>query len=190
MNEEKCFRLFHGIHRLKKNQRDELMEKKIRRTPKGAKSISDEDEEKTITTTILIAIAILVGLLIYLILTPPLQEPSTAIYLLDSQKQTENFPKTVILGENNTFTLWVGVENHNDTTTFSVRLKMDDGKSDVDPSPVEPIESFEKTLADEELWEFQVMINIDQVGSHRIIVELWSFDEYLGNWVSLSLEAI
>ncbi len=179
-----------GCNRLKKNQSDEFMEKKIRRTPKGRKAVSNQDEEKTITITILIAIAILVGLLIYLVITPPLQEPTTALYLLDSEKQTENFPKTVILGNNNTFTLWVGVENHNDTTTFSVRIKMDNGKGVVDPSPAEPIESFEKTLEDEGLWEFQVTININQVGSHRIIVELWAFDEYLGNWVSLSIEAI
>jgi len=182
---------FLGCYRLKKKQRDEFMEKKIRRPQKSAKSVSDQDEEKTITITILIAIAILAGLLIYLVITPPIQEPSSAIYLLDSQKKTENFPKTVVLGENNTFPLWVGVENHNGvTTTFLVQIKMDDGKGIVDPSPAEFLESYEKTLADEELWEFQMTINVDQVGNHRIIIELWSFDEYLGNWVSLSLEAI
>jgi uncharacterized membrane protein len=182
---------FMRCNRLKKNQRDEFIEKKIKKIPKDVKCVSDQDEEKTITMTILIAIAILAGLLIYLMLTPPIQEPSTAIYVLDSEKQTENYPKTVVLGENNTFPLWVGVENHNDaTTTFSVQIKLDDGKGDVDPSPAESLESFEKNLADGERWEFQVMINIDQAGSHRIIIELWCFDEYLGNWVSLSLEAI
>jgi uncharacterized membrane protein len=182
---------FMGCNRLKKNQRDEFIEKKIKRPKKGGKSVSNQDEEKTITITILIAITILVGLLIYFVLTPSIQEPSSAIYLLDSQKQTENFPKTVVLGENNTLTIWVGVENHNGVTkTFSVQIKMDDRKGDVDPSPAETLESYEKTLADGDLWEFQVMINIDQVGSHRIIFELWSLDDYLGNWVSLSLEAI
>jgi uncharacterized membrane protein len=175
---------------LKKHPHEKFMEKKIRRPQKGAKSVLEQDEEKTITITILIAIAILAGLLIFLVLTPPHQEPSTAIYVLDSQKQTEDFPKIVVLGENNTFSLWVGVENHNGITTFSVQIKLDDGKGAVDSSPVEPIESFEKTLADGQLWEFQVTITIDQVGSHRIIIELWSSDEYLGNWVSLSLEAI
>ena len=176
---------------MKRDQHKKFMEKKVKRTPQGAKSVSDQDEEKTITITILIAIVILAGLLIYLALTPAPQEPFAAIYLLDSEKQTENFPKTVVLGENNTFPLWVGVENHKGTTkAFSVYIKIDDGEGDVDPSPVEPTESFEKTLSDKETWEFQVMINIDQLGSHRIIVELWSFDEYSGKWVSLSLEAI
>jgi uncharacterized membrane protein len=178
-------------NRLKKNQSDEFLEKKIRRPQKNSKSVSDRDEEKMVTITILIAVAILAGLLIYLVLTPPQQELSTTIYVLDSEKQTENYPKIVVLGENNTFPLWVGVENHNGTTvTFSVQIKIDNGKGDVDPSPVDAVKTFEKTLVDGELWEFQVTIIIDQVGSHRIIFELWSSDKFLGNWVNLSLEAI
>ncbi|UCC58953.1 MAG: DUF1616 domain-containing protein [Candidatus Bathyarchaeum sp.] len=173
------------------------MEKKVKRPQKGAKSVSDLDEEKMVTVTILIAIVIIAGLLIYLTLDPAPKESFTTIYYLDSEKRTENFPETVVLGVNNTFSLWVGVENHNGTTkAFSVEIKMDDGKGDVEPSPVEPIERFERTLLDEEVWEFQVTINIDQLGSHRIIFELLSFDdaknnfEFSGNWVSLSLEAI
>jgi uncharacterized membrane protein len=166
---------------------EKFMEKKIK---PSAKSASDRNEEKTVTITIVVAIVILAGLLIYLALTPPQQNPSTTIYVLDAEKQTENYPKTVVLGENNTFPLWVGVENNNGTaSTFSVQIKLDDETGDVNPSPAEPIESFEKTLADGELWEFQVTITIDQVGSHRIIFELWSSDEFLGKWVNLSLEA-
>ena len=188
---------FIGWQRLKKHQRENFMEKKIKRTSKGAKSVSDLNEEKTITITILIAIVILAGLLIYLALEPAPTENFTTIYYLDSEKQAENFPKTVVLGENNTFSLWVGVGNYNGTTNaFPVEIKIDDGKGDVEPSPVELMESFERTLLDEEVWEFQVTITIDQLGSHRIIFELLSFDDtknvfvFSGNWVSLSLEAI
>ena len=188
---------FMGWNRLKKHQRKKFMEKKIKRTPKDTKSVSDLDEEKMITVTILIAIVILAGLLIYLVLDPAPTENFTTIYYLDSEKQAENFPKTVVLGENNTFSLWVGVGNYNGTTNaFSVEIKIDDGKGDVEPSPVELMESFERTLLDEEVWEFQVTITIDQLGSHRIIFELLSFDDtknvfvFSGNWVSLSLEAI
>ena len=145
----------------------------------------------------MVAIVILVALLVQLAPDSPSKEGFVAIYVLDSEKQIENFPKMVVLGENNTFMLWVGVENQNDTTkVFSVLVKLDNGTLPVDPSPANATESFERTLLDEEIWEFQVTINIDQVGSHRIIFELWSFDEtenalkYSGNWVSLSLEAI
>jgi uncharacterized membrane protein len=181
--------------RLKKNQRKNFMEKKVKRTPKSSKP-SDKEEEKTITMTILMAIVILAGLLIFLALTPAPKQPFAAIYLLDSEKQTENFPKTVVLGENSTFNLWVGVENQNDTTMdFSVYIKLDDGTGIYDPSSANITESFERILLDKEVWEFQVTINIDQLGNHRIIFELWFFDEttndfeYSGNWVSLLLEA-
>jgi len=172
------------------------MEKKIKRTPQGTKSVSGNGEEKTIIITILVALVIIGALLVYLVFfTPAQKEPFVVIYLLDSEKQLENFPKTVVLGENNTFSLWVGVENQNETKVFSVLVKVDDGKAPVDPSPAEPTESFERTLLNGELWEFPVTINIDQLGSHRIIFELWFFDEtntleYSGSWVSLSLEAI
>ena len=180
---------------MKRHQRKKSMERKVKGTPEGAKLVLDVDEEKTIILTILVALVILGALLVNLVLNTAPEEKFVAIYLLDSEKQAENFPKTVVLGENSTFSLWVGVENQNDTTkVFSVQVKVDDGKSPVDPSPAEPTQSFEKTLVNTEIWEFPVTINIDQLGSHRLIFELWSFNgtalEYSGNWVSLSFEAI
>lgn len=179
-----------------KRHQSKFMEKKIKRTSQGTKSVSGNGEEKTIIITILVALVIIGALLVYLVFfTPVEKEPFSAIYYLDSEKQTENFPKTVVLGENSTFSLWVGVENQNETQGFSVQVKVDDGKAPVDPSPAEHTESFNRTLLNEEVWEFPVTINIDQLGSHRIIFELYFLDEtntpkYTGNWVSLSLEAI
>ena len=181
---------------MKRHQRKKFMERKVKGTSEGAKLISDMNEEKTIILTILVAIVILGALLVMVFFTPTQKEPFAAIYLLDSEKQAKNFPKTVVLGENNTLVLWVGVENKNETQVFTVRVKVDDGKAPVNPSPAETTQSFEKTLVNKEVWEFQVTINIDHVGSHRLIFELWSFNEtentleYTGNWVSLSLEAI
>jgi uncharacterized membrane protein len=182
--------------RLKRHQHKKFMERKVKGTSEGAKLISDMNEEKTIILTILVALVILGALLVLVSFTPAQKEPFAAIYLLDSGKQAENFPKTVVLGENSTFSLWVGVENQNETQVFTVQVKVDDGKAPVDPSPAEPTQSFERALLNEEVWEFPVTINIDQLGSHRVIFELWSFNEtentleYTGNWVSLSLEAI
>ncbi len=174
------------------------MEKKIKRTSQGTKSGSYSSEEKTIILTILVALVIIGALLVNLVFFTPVEtEQFSAIYYLDSEKQTTNLPKTVVLGENSTFSLWVGVENQKGTTMdYSVLVKVDDGSSPVDYSPAEPIESFERTLADGEIWEFPVTISIDQLGSNRVIFELWFFNgtkndpDYTGNWVSLSIEAI
>jgi len=173
------------------------MEKKIKRTSQGTKSGSYSSEEKTIILTILVALVIIGALLVNLVFFTPVEtEQFSTIYYLDSEKQTTNLPKTVVLGENSTFSLWVGVENQNDTTMdYSVQVKVDDGKSLVNPSPVEPTESFNRSLLNEEKWEFPITISIDQLGSHRVIFELWFFDEkegslYTGSWVSLSVEAV
>jgi uncharacterized membrane protein len=185
---------FKRTHISKRQSR--VMEKKIKRTENGGKSVSYSSEEKTIIVTVIVALVIIGALLVNLVLTPVLTEKFSTIYYLDSEKQTENLPKTVVLGENSTFSLWVGVENHNGTTIdYQVLVKYDDGKSPVDPSPVEATESFEKTLADGETWEFPVTVTIDQLGSNRVMFELWYLNgtslktEYTGNWVNISVEA-
>jgi uncharacterized membrane protein len=191
------FHVFFKVTHISKNQQIMFMEKKIKKTENGGKSVSYSSEEKTIIVTIIVALVIIGALLVNLVLTPVLPEKFSTIYYLDSEKQTESLPKTVVLGENSTFLLWVGVENHNDTTIdYSVLVKHDDGKSPVDPSPVEATESFEKTLADEETWEFPVTVTVDQLGNNRVIFELWYFNrtslekEYTGNWVNISIEAV
>jgi len=76
-----------------------------------------------------------------------------------------------------------------------VRVKVDDGKSLVNPSPVESTEMFNRTLLNGEKWEFPVTISVDQLGRNRILFELWFFNAtknelYTGNWVSISIDAI
>ena len=186
---------FKGIHISKRQSR--FMEKKIKRTENGGKSVLYSSEEKTIIVTIVVALLIIGALLVNLVLTPALTENFSTIYYLDSEKQTENLPKIVVLGENSTFSLWVGVENHNGTAIdYQVLVKYDDGNSPVNPSPVEATESFEKTLANGETWEFPVPVTVDQLGRNRVIFELWYLNgtilepEYTGNWVNISVEAV
>jgi uncharacterized membrane protein len=176
-----------------------FMEKKIKRTEKGTKSDSKKSsEEKIVIITILVAIVIMSALLVSTILLEPIEtEKFTAMYILDSEKRADNYPKTVILGTNSTFTLWVGIENQNDKTIdYSVQVKLDDGTSTEDPSTAEPIYLFNKTLANEETWESPVTISIDQPGSNRIIFELYTFNqtanswEYTGTRFNYSIEAI
>jgi uncharacterized membrane protein len=172
------------------------MENKIKRT-KSTNSYNSE--EKTIIITIVVALLIIGSLLVYLISTPIKEEHFSVIYYLDSEKSTENLPKTVVLGENSTFQLWVGVENHNGTIIeYQVQMKIDDGTGFLNQSSADVIQSFERLegpLEDGDLWEFQVPITIDKLGINRIIFELYTLNGtnaepiYTGNWVNLSVEA-
>lgn len=188
-------RLFQGTIKLKTHQRN-FMEKKIKRTGKGTKSGSYSNEEKTIIITIGVALIIISAMLVSVVIDPVEEEYFSAIYYLDSDKSTENLPKTVILDQNSTFTLWVGVENQNSTTLdYSVQLKMDDGTGQLNQSSADAIQIFENTLEHGETWEFPVTIDIEQLGTNRIIFELYFGtgtlnNHYSGKWVNLSVEAI
>jgi uncharacterized membrane protein len=183
--------------RLKRNQNRNFLEKKIKRTQKGAKSTSHSNEEKTIILTILVALLIMAAILVYVVFTPVQKEPFTSLYLLDSEKQLGNIPKTVVLSENSTFTLWVGVENQNDTTIdYSVQVKLDDGNSTEDSSSAELIECFNRTLVNGKTWESPVTISIEKIGNNTVIFELWFFNEtendwnQTKSWLNLSIEAV
>ena len=173
------------------------MEKKIKKTSKTESSVYS-NEEKTVIVTIVIALVIMSALVLQLIFFAPISaEKSSALYYLDSNKQTDNLPSTVILGENNTFTLWVGVENHNDETIdYQVAMKMDDGTGALNQSSAQVIEDFQYTLEDEEVWEFPIEITLEQLGTNRVIFELsiWNATaeryQYAGIWVNLSVEAL
>ena len=172
------------------------MEKKIRRTSEDAKSISQRREEKTIIITILVALVIMGALLVKLtFFTPAEIEPFSAIYYLDSEKQTTNLPKTVVLGDNSTFSLWVGVENQNDTEMeYEVRIMIDNGMGPVNTNSRE-YDNHQTILEDEDVWEFQIDITIEQLGQNRVIFSLWFLNQTIndwadtGNWVYLSIEA-
>lgn len=166
------------------DEHENFMKKKIRRTGKDTKSGSGISEHKTIIATILVGIVIMSGVLVYTMVTKPTTaEQFSAMYVLDSEKQANNYPQTVVLDTNSTFTLWVGVENQKDQTLdYSVQVKLDDGTTTEEPSQAEPTQVFNRTLVDGETWEFQVTINIDQPGNNRVIFELQLFNETENSW--------
>lgn len=176
--------LMGGHYNLNNSQRDNFMEKKIKRTGKETESGSGINEEKVIVATVLVAIVIMVGVLGYTMLTEPITpEQFSAMYVLDSEKQANNYPRTIILGTNSSFSLWVGVENQKDKTVeYSVQVKLDDGTSTEEPSSVEPMQVFNRTLVDGEKWEFEVLVNINQPGNNRIIFELYFFNVVENSW--------
>jgi hypothetical protein len=77
-----------------------------------------------------------------------------------------------------------------------VQIKLDDGTGPLNQSLVESFQKHQKTLKDKDIWEFEVNIKIDNLGTNRIIFELFVWIEnsaryeYTGNWVNLSIEAI
>jgi len=198
------FAFFMGRRMWKRYQQKKFMRMRIK-APASSKpssnKLKDEEkasEEKTVIVAVLAAVIVLAGLLVYTSLSPAPQESFASLYLLDSEKKAEARARALlVLGENNTFMLWVGVENFMNRIEYaSVLVKVDNGSGLVDPSPVEPVERFEKVLLNKETWEFPLVLTMNQSGEHRMILELWLFNEleevfsYTGSWCTTRFDVI
>jgi len=137
------------------------------------------DNNKGYVVAVLIALVFVSVLLAlyYPVLKPPARE-SMSIYLLDSQKEAEDYPELLIIDQNNTFTVWVGVENHmGRSQNFEVLLKVT-----TEPISSVPVEADEKnrystTIENGATWETLATVSVNETGSYSVVFELWIYDE-------------
>ena len=112
---------------------------------------------------------------------PP--EPYSTIYLLDQQKKAVDYPELLVINNNNTFSVYVVVENHIGTKQdFEVLQKV--VNDTVLSFPVEaPAErSYAQTVENGEAWETPATVSINQTGSYSVIFELWIYDDNAGTF--------
>jgi len=148
---------------------------------KLARSLNS-DNNNGYKVAVLIAL-ILVSILVasyYVLLKPP-QKGYMAIYLLDAQKKAINYPELLVINQNNTFNVWVEVENHMGKSERSeVLLKLTSGTIQKMPIEADANATYAKTLENEETWETTSTISINETGSYSVIFELWAYDETVG----------
>ena len=154
---------------------------------------------KGYTVAIALALIVVSSLLIGYYLTsrlPP--EGYTTIYVLDQQKKAIDYPDLLVINENNTFNVWVGVENHMGTRqSFEVLQKVITADT-VLSSPVdaEVEDRYAKTMANGEIWETSATVSINEPGSCSLIFELWIYDaeagalEFSYNYCVLKIEVV
>ena len=142
----------------------------------------NSDNNNGYTVAILIAL-ILVSILVgsyYLLLKPP-QKGYMTIYLLDSQKKAVNYPELLVINQNNTFNVWVEVENHMGKSENSeIRLKLTSGTIQKMPIKADANATYARTLENEETWETLSTVSLNEPGSYSVIFELWAYDETVG----------
>ena len=139
------------------------------------------NDERTIFIALFLALVVLGGLLTYVALTPAQEETFVSIYVLGAGEMAVNYPRVLVIGKNNTLSLWVGVENFMGKNEYcSVLVKVSNGTVQIDPAPFEPVKRYEKVLLDKETWEFPVIMALNQTGQYRVIFELWFFEELEG----------
>jgi uncharacterized membrane protein len=156
------------------------------------------NDDRGYTIAIVLMLIVVSSLLIgyYLISRLPPEGYST-IYILDSQKKAIDYPELVVINENNTFNVWVVVENHmGKRQSFEVLQKVIKGTTLSYPADAEIASSYEKTMENGEIWETPAEVSINELGSYSVIFELWIYDDNAGafqfsyNYCVLKLEVI
>ncbi len=140
------------------------------------------NDNKGYTIAVALALIVVSSLLIgyYLISRLP-PEGYTTIYVLDSQKKAIDYAELLIVNENNTYNVWVVVENHMGTRQSCEVLQ----KVVSDPIFSFPVEAdvesrYAKTIENDEVWEALATVSINEPGSYSVIFELWIYDAEVG----------
>ena len=140
------------------------------------------DDNKGYAIAIALAVIFIFSVFIaYYVISRAPPEGYTRISLLDAQKQAANYPELVVINQNNTFNVWVEVENHlGKTQSFEILLKITNDTNTEFPAEVQPSNSYTTTLENGGKWETSSTITINQAGFYSVLFELWTFDENTG----------
>lgn len=146
----------------------------------------------SITIALIFISLIALGYYFLVISAPP--EGLSSLYILDEQKKTEAYPKLLIIDENNTFNVWVGVKNHmGSRQTYEVKQKITTDPIIGSTIEDELINSFSRTLENQETWESIITTTIPDPGNYSLVFELYLREEGENNvepenFVSLNIE--
>lgn len=160
------------------------------------------NNNKGYTIAVALALIFVFSLLIgyYLISRLP-PEGYTTIYMLNyPQKKAADYPELLVINgneKNNTFNVWVVVENHMGTRQSCEVLQ----KVIADTVPSFPVEtnaesSYAQTIENGETWETLATVSINEPGSYSVIFELWIYDDNAGalefshNYCVLKIEVV
>ena len=135
-------------------------------------------EERMVIVAVLAGLIVVSALLVYVSLTPPIPETFASVYILNSEGMAGDLPELLVLGENNTFSLRVGVENFMGRVEYGIiYVKVANGTVLRETLPEETVMSFERILTNQETWEFPLTLTLDEKGVYRVSFELWLYDE-------------
>lgn len=139
----------------------------------------------SITIAIIFISLIVLGYYFLVINAPP--EGFSSLYILDEEKKTEAYPKLLIIDENNTFNVWIGVKNHmGSRQTYEVQQKLTTDPILASPIDEEVQNSFSITLENQEKWESIVTTTISDPENYSLVFELYLKEE--GEIIAINAE--
>jgi uncharacterized membrane protein len=165
--------------------------KTLRKIGDAIKSGDDKGIIIAVAAALIIIAAIVAG---YYIVFRPTPEGFTSMYVLDAQGQAVNYTETLVVNQPTTYSVFV-VNHDNSNLQCEVQVKTTNQTISLFPINIEPVSTYDKTVANGETWEQQASVTLHEAGSHDIIFELWTRNaagelEFSGNAVKLSVDAI
>lgn len=145
-----------------------------------------------IAITLLVA-SVLLG--IYYVTLPPAQEGCMTIYLLDHQRKAVNYPERLVNGENNTFSVYVTVENHVGVNqSCQVQVKVISELNPTFPVDTNATLTFNGTVENRAKWENVATLSLNETGDYLVVFELWipnhEVFEYSGIFCLLNVQVV
>jgi len=120
----------------------------------------------------------------------------TTIYVLDYQhKKAIDYPELLVINGNNTFNVWVDVENHMGIRqSCEVLQKVVAGSISSFPVEANAESSHTPTIENGATWETLATVSIDEPGSYSVVFELWTQDDnmfkFTYNYCVLNIEVV
>lgn len=140
-----------------------------------------EHNNYTLPVTIALTIASILLIYSFIIFVKPNEFISFSI--LDHQKEAKNYPKLLIIGENNTCHLWVVIENRMERSiSCKVLLKITKNPILSMPLPMEGNASYDMAISNGEKWEEPIEVAVNETGDFHLVFELWVYDEKTGRF--------
>ncbi|MCX8151089.1 MAG: DUF1616 domain-containing protein [Candidatus Bathyarchaeota archaeon] len=144
-----------------------------------AQTLSLKDDKDSYVIAVAVALllsAVLLGYY-YIAVRTPTKEYLT-LYLLNTQRRAEGYPELLVLGENNTISVYVNVENHMNTSHLcEVQIKVTRDVSPMFPLNTTAIQTFRETLQVGAKLEKLTTVSLDQIGNFSVVFELWVLNE-------------
>ena len=153
------------------------------------------NEEKGYAIAIFLALIIVSATVIgYYFVLRPQAEPYNTIYLLDANKKAVDYPETLIVNQNSTFSVFVDVENHmTATASYQVQVKITKNLTTfpVDTQPIQTMETGNLSNNGKPV-ENKATVTENAPGSYSVVFELWQHKddtlEFTQNYCTLNIE--
>ena len=158
--------------------------------------LNNKGSKIAVAVVLIFVFSLLVGYYFYVHMLSP--EGYTTIYVLNYQeKKAVDYPEFLVINENNTFNVWVEVENHMGAQqSCEVLQKVVAGTVPSYPVEANATETYTQTVENGKTWEIPATVTINEPGSYSVVFELWIHNgqaetcQFTYNYCVLKIEAV